>query len=154
MFDRIRKFRNNTFKLYVNDHRKEMEPWKKRVMDLHERSDFLFYYENCELEKADGSLLVIQGDLARHPDTIPEPAKMHLFLYDGQARLLGRGILMSDPTEKEEKRRGFLRSRKYQFIMKVTRLYGKDFSGLGQQMRNQYLDRFYHAVSLISDISY
>lgn len=170
MLKKIRDFRKKTQDQYMNDHRDSLEPWKKKVMELHERSGFLFYYENCELEKADGSRLVIQGDIAVSDQAIqkqlkPVPAvsgsgrgdgtiRIGLYLYDGQARLLGEGIMLSDPYEKEEKRRGFLRSRKHEFIMEISSLSGEAFQDLDERRRKKLLGNLYRSLSLISDYSF
>jgi len=148
MFRRIIDFHRKTTDRYLKDHREQMEPWKKKVLKLHELSGFLFYYDNCELEKADAGELVIQGDLAR----TAVKDSCHLYLYDGRANLLGEGLLLSDPFEKEEKRRGFLRFRKHEFILKILKLQDKDFSGLGQSERKKLLGQMYQDISLISDV--
>ncbi|MBQ9156256.1 MAG: hypothetical protein IJ137_05705 [Eubacterium sp.] len=147
LFDKLRRFHEKTIKQYNADHQEEMEPWKKQVMDLHERSHFLFYYDDCELEAADGSRLTVFGEAARG-ELSPGG---HLYLYDGECRLLGEGTLLTDPTLKEEKRRGFLRSRKNGFVLKITRLDGQEFSAMKKGARNKALDHFFRSASLLSD---
>ena len=175
MVERIKEFHRRTLDRYNESHKEKMEDWKQEVLKLHERSGFLFYYENCELEEADGSILTIQGELAKdlRSDAEKEPGKralpdqnrnnkeersrsadssrMLLYLYNGQGELLGEGILMSDPYEKEEKRRGFLRLRKNECNIKIETLYGKAFAALSDKGKKALLARFFAAVSLISD---
>ena len=147
LFDKLRRFHEKTIKQYNADHREEMEPWKKQVMDLHERSHFLFYYDDCELEAADGSRLTVFGEAARG-ELSPGG---HLYLYDGECRLLGEGTLLTDSTLKEEKRRGFLRSRKNEFLLKITQLQGKDLDALDPKERKKLLQAFFQNASLFSD---
>lgn len=149
MFRYIKNFRKKTHEEYQKEQEEKMEPWKKHVRKLHEDSGFLFYYENCELEKPDGSQLIIQGDIAKDESF---HTKMPLYLYDGQGRLLGEGILMSDPLEKEEKRRGFLRSRKHEFLLKITKLSGKSMGELDQRERKKLLGILFQDISLVADI--
>lgn len=148
MIKRIRAFHKKTVEQYLKDHKEQLEPWKIHVMELHERSGFLFYYDTSEIEKAEEGELVVQGDIAK----AEVPENRRLYLYDGQGRLLGEGALMSDPFEKEEKRRGFLRSRKHEFVLKIIKLQEKELSGLGQKEKKRLLQFFFREASLLSDI--
>ena len=152
MFNKIKAFRERTREAYNKEYMDRPEGWKQKVMDLHDRSVFLFYYEDCEAEKEDGSRLMIRGELAKAPEKGPGEGPLPLCLYDGQARLIGEGLMLSDPYEKEEKRRAFLRLRKQGFLLEITRLRGRDFSAMSRKEKDKRLMDFFLEISLISDI--
>lgn len=141
------EFREKTIQAYNEEQHKTMEPWKKQVMELHENSDFLFYFDTSDWVSADQTEWMIQGEAAK--DKLPEDKK--IFLYDGQARLLGEAVILSDPLVKEEKRRGFLRSRKNEFEMKLTVLDGQAVSGMPKKNLRRLSDNLLQKLSLVSD---
>ena len=155
LIKRLRAFHEKTLERYNEEYRRKMEAWKEDVSKLHEDAGFLFYYENCELAEEDGSQLIIQGDVAKADDrhshrTGEEPVR--LYMYDGQGRRIGAGLMLSDPFEKEEKRRGFLSFRKHEFLFKLTSLYGENFSEINEGERKRLLLSLYRELSLIADI--
>lgn len=144
---KIKEFQQKTQLAYEEGQRESMEPWKQTVMDLHEKSRFLFYYEDCELETGDGRALSIKGELVK--EELPEDR--HIYCYSGEAVLLGEGLIEGDPVTKEEKRRGFLRPRKNEFVLKLTALGGADTATMEERELRRRLRTFFQDVSLLSD---
>ena len=95
----IRDFHKKTEDRYREEEQKNMEQWKKNVMLLHEKSDFVFYFDDYELELDKISTFTIRGEVVK--GTMEKGERV--FLYDGQGNLLGQGEVLSDPEEKEEK---------------------------------------------------
>lgn len=147
LFQAIKDFRQRTIDQYKEEEEKEMAQWKKDVMTLHEESDYLFYCDDMEPEIAGSKTLVIRGEHVKGRPTIPMP----VYLYDGEGSMLGQGLLMSDSEEKEEKRRGFLRSRKNEFLMKLLVLHEENVSEMEEQNYRRLLRSLYINLSLISD---
>ena len=153
MLKKLKDFRRKTHEQYNTYHREHMDSWKEHVLKLHEESGFLFYYETSELASPEGDRLIIYGDIAKDERIKGERIKpLPLYMYDGQGRLIGQGLLMSDPFEKEEKRRGFLRARKHEFVLEFDSLYGKKYQDMDEALQRKQLLCFYREVSLLSDI--
>ena len=148
MIKKLMQFREKTMEVYRQEQEKKMEPWKKRVMSLHEKSGFLFYYEASEPASADSRHWMLQGEVAL--GTAPEDAR--LFLYDGEGNILGEGRMESSPEEKEEKRRGFLRPRKNEFAITMTVLGGEETEKMDKKALNRSLNHLFLNLSLLSDI--
>lgn len=144
---KLKQFQEKTREAYEEGQRESMESWKQTVMDLHEKSRFLFYYEDCELETGDGRALSIKGELVK--EEVPE--NRHIYCYSGEAVLLGEGFMEGDPVTKEEKRRGFLRPRKNEFVLKLTVLGGEDTTEMEERELRRRLRTFFQDVSLLSD---
>ena len=148
MIKKLMQFREKTMEVYRQEQEKKMEPWKKRVMSLHEKSGFLFYYEASEPVSADSRHWMLQGEVAL--GTAPEDAR--LFLYDGEGNILGEGRMETSPEEKEEKRRGFLRPRKNEFAITMTVLGGEETEKMDKKALNRSLNHLFLNLSLLSDI--
>ena len=104
----IRDFHKKTEDRYREEEQKNMEQWKKNVMLLHEKSDFVFYFDDYELELDKISTFTIRGEVVK--GTMEKGERV--FLYDGQGNLLGQGEVLSDPEEKEEKHLGIIKTKK------------------------------------------
>ena len=148
MIKKLLRFREKTMEEYRKEQEKEMEPWKKRVMSLHEKSGFLFYYEASEPAFPDSRHWILQGEVAL--GTAPEDSR--LILYDGEGNVLGEGRMESSPEEKEEKRRGFLRPRKNEFDITITVLEGEETEKMDKKTLNRSLNHLFLNLSLLSDI--
>ena len=116
----IRDFHKKTEERYREEEQKNMEQWKKNVMLLHEKSDFVFYFDDYELELDKISTFTIRGEVVK--GTMEKGERV--FLYDGQGNLLGQGEVLSDPEEKEEKHLGIIKTKKNEFLLKITGIYG------------------------------
>ena len=86
MFRVIRQFREKTRYLYAESEQRKMEPWKKKVMELHAHADFLFYFEEVEPEP-DSLLTEMQEETDVYGAVLQLPQKyrtaIHLYYYEG-----------------------------------------------------------------------
>ena len=143
----IRDFHKKTEDRYREEEQKNMEQWKKNVMLLHEKSDFVFYFDDYELELDKISTFTIRGEVVK--GTMEKGERV--FLYDGQGNLLGQGEVLSDPEEKEEKHLGIIKSKKNEFLLKITGIYGTEASGLKGKKLQNYLRDMLLELSILSD---
>ena len=143
----IRNFHKKTEERYREEEEKNMEQWKKNVMLLHEKSNFVFYYDDYELEMDKIAAFTIRGEVVK--GTIEKGDTV--FLYNGQGELLGQGEVLSDPEEKEEKHLGIIKTKKNEFLLKITGIYGTEGSGLKGQRLQNYLCSMLLKLSILSD---
>lgn len=143
----IRDFHKKTEDRYREEEQKNMEQWKKNVMLLHEKSDFVFYFDDYELELDKISTFTIRGEVVK--GTMEKGERV--FLYDGQGNLLGQGEVLSDPEEKEEKHLGIIKTKKNEFLLKITGIYGTEASGLKGKKLQNYLRNMLLELSILSD---
>lgn len=143
----IRDFHKKTEDRYREEEQKNMEQWKKNVMLLHEKSDFVFYFDDYELELDKISTFTIRGEVVK--GTMEKGERV--FLYDGQGNLLGQGEVLSDPEEKEEKHLGIIKTKKNEFLLKITGIYGTEASGLKGKKIQNYLRNMLLELSILSD---
>ena len=143
----IRDFHKKTEDRYREEEQKNMEQWKKNVMLLHEKSDFVFYFDDYELELDKISTFTIRGEVVK--GTMEKGERV--FLYDGQGNLLGQGEVLSDPEEKEEKHLGIIKTKKNEFLLKITGIYGTEASGLKGKILQNYLRDMLLELSILSD---
>ena len=145
----IRDFHKKTEDRYREEEQKNMEQWKKNVMLLHEKSDFVFYFDDYELELDKISTFTIRGEVVK--GTMEKGERV--FLYDGQGNLLGQGEVLSDPEEKEEKHLGIIKTKKNEFLLKITGIYGTEASGLKGKKLQNYLRDMLLELSILSDLN-
>ena len=143
----IRDFHKKTEDRYREEEQKNMEQWKKNVMLLHEKSDFVFYFDDYELELDKISTFTIRGEVVK--GTMEKGERV--FLYDGQGNLLGQGEVLSDPEEKEEKHLGIIKTKKNEFLLKITGIYGTEASDLKGKKLQNYLRNMLLELSILSD---
>ena len=143
----IRDFHKKTEDRYREEEQKNMEQWKKNVMLLHEKSDFVFYFDDYELELDKISTFTIRGEVVK--GTMEKGERV--FLYDGQGNLLGQGEVLSDPEEKEEKHLGIIKTKKNEFLLKITGIYGTEAPGLKGKKLQNYLRDMLLELSILSD---
>ena len=143
----IRDFHKKTEDRYREEEQKNMEQWKKNVMLLHEKSDFVFYFDDYELELDKISTFTIRGEVVK--GTMEKGERV--FLYAGQGNLLGQGEVLSDPEEKEEKHLGIIKTKKNEFLLKITGIYGTEASGLKGKKLQNYLRDMLLELSILSD---
>lgn len=143
----IRDFHKKTEARYHEEEQKNMEQWKKNVMLLHEKSDFVFYFDDYELELDKISTFTIRGEVVK--GTMEKGDRV--FLYDGQGNLLGQGEVLSDPEEKEEKHLGIIKTKKNEFLLKITGIYGTEASGMKGKKLQNYLQNLLLELSILSD---
>lgn len=149
MFCAIQRFREETKRLYNEAEQKKMEPWKKKVMELHTHADFLFYFEEVEPEPDSLLRFVIRGEVVKGRIS----AGNVLLLLTGQAEELGRAEILSDPEEKEEKRLGLVHIKRNQFVIKMTELGGERAETMEVGRYRRKMEALWDTLSLITSAS-
>lgn len=146
LLKKLKDFHERTMEQFREE--ENMEPWKKKVMEIHEKSHFLFYYDATLEENMSQSSLIIQGSVA---DGELSPGST-LYFYSGEGRYLGNGILLTEPEEKERGRKGLLKRRRNEFSIKINEYLGKDVLNMNQTEKTKMMRHFENKVSLISDL--
>ena len=146
-FSGLKKLHERTLEIYRADHDSRMEVWKKRVMAIHEQSDFLFYLDDClEEDRAERTLLV-RGELVRGE----APLDTRLFLYTGQGELRGKALLKSDPREKEPERKGLFKRRRNEMIIQLEDYCSQRTDSMNNTKFSRSIGNIILGISLISD---
>lgn len=143
----IHRFHKKTEEQYRQEEEKNMEPWKKKVMELHEKSDFVFYYDDYEVETDKISVFSIRGEVVKGTRKKGDL----VYLYDGQAQLLGQGEILTDPEEKEIKHLGIIKTKKNELLLKITGVYGVNESLLKGKNLSLTLQKLLLSLSILSD---
>lgn len=147
LFQKLRQFRRSTEQEYKRLQWEEMEQWKRDVMELHEKAEFLFYFD--EAQTVSDSLLrfLVTGELVKGT---MEPGR-RLYLHDGQGRLLGEGAFLVDGEEYEEKHMGIVHRKRKQGILKLSCLYGQKAGEMGVSLYRRQAEKLFAALSLVTD---
>lgn len=144
----LRRFREKTYERYELEHRNLKPAWMDRVMEIHSRSEFLFYFdESLEEEESPFSLLV-RGELIKG-QTSPGAV---LYLYSGEGELLGMARPAGNPEEKEEGRKGLLARRRNEFRMEILSYRGCASENMDHRFRMACFQDLCARLSLVSDI--
>ena len=146
LLKKLKAFHERTMEQYREE--ENMEPWKKKVMEIHEKSNFLFYYDATLEENAAKSSLIIQGSIT--DGELPIGSK--LYLYSGEGKYLGNGTILTEPEEKEQGRKGLLKRRRNEFGIKIDEYLGKDVATMNQTEKSKMLRHFENKVSLAADV--
>lgn len=146
LLKKLKAFHERTMKQYREE--ENIEPWKKKVMEIHEKSSFLFYYDAILDENASRSSLIIQGSIT--DGELPIGSK--LYLYSGEGKYLGNGTILTEPEEKEQGRKGLLKRRRNEFSIKIDEYLGKDVTTMNQTEKSKMLRHFENKVSLVADV--
>lgn len=146
LLKKLKDFHEKTMERYCEE--ENMEPWKKKVMEIHEKSHFLFYYDETLEEDTSQSRLIIQGSVT--DGELPIGAK--LYFYSGEGKYLGSGIILTEPEEKEQGRKGLLKRRRNEFSIKINEYLGKEVAEMKPAEKARMMRHFENQVSLISDL--
>lgn len=146
MFKKIKKFHEKTMEAYQKDIKDNLEPWKKKVMDIHENAQFLFYMDELEFCRKKGQCL-LRGEVVKGTRKIGDS----LLCMDGEGKEMARGILLSEPEEKEEHRRGMFRSKRNEFLFEFTSIEGKEVSAMEKRTCDRYLSTLMYELSLMTE---
>ena len=146
MLKKIKKFHEKTMEAYQKDIRDHLEPWKKKIRDIHENAQFLFYMDELEYCRKKGQC-IMRGSVAKGTLEIGDP----LLCMDGEGNVMARGTLLSDPEEKEEHRRGMFRSKRNEFLFEFQSIQGKEVSAMEQKTYDRYLNTLMFELSLITE---
>lgn len=125
-----------------------LEPWKKKVMEIHEKSGFLFYFDDFLDDNTDDMTWLVKGQLVK--GALSQGSC--LYLYTGEGKLLGHGILFSEPEEKEQGRKGLLKRRRNEFEMKIEEYQGENAGEASLKEKRRIFRNLSQNLSLISDI--
>ncbi|MDO4976192.1 MAG: hypothetical protein Q4E53_02905 [Eubacteriales bacterium] len=142
MFRFIKNFHEKTMEEYKKGLEENMEPWKKKVMEIHDQASYLFYVEEVASKMPQGTS-VIRGDRVKGNGR----PYMALSLLDGQGEELAKGVFHSEMQEQEERRKWFVVEQKQEFQMKITQI--------GDQMVDELDAREYRNMlqELLLDLS-
>lgn len=146
LLKKLKDFHERTMEQYREE--ENMEPWKKKVMEIHEKSNFLFYYDATLEENASQSSLIIQGSVT--DGELPIGSK--LYLYSGEGKYLGNVTILTEPEEKEQGRKGLLKRRRNEFGIKIDEYLGKAVAKMNSTEKRKMLRHFENKVSLIADV--
>ena len=146
LFKFLKRFRDRTYEKYEQEHNETRPAWMKKVMRIHERSAFLFYFDESA-EKEDPFSMQVRGELVRG---LAGPNSL-FYLYTGQGDLLGQGRPLTSPEEKEEERQGFLTPRRNDFCMEILSFKGYPAEKMDHEQKEYCLQEFMAGLSLISD---
>lgn len=146
LLKKLKDFHERTMEQYREE--ENMEPWKKKVMEIHEKSGFLFYYDATLEENLPESSMIVQGSVT--DGELPVGAK--LYFYTGEGKYLGRGMILTEPEEKEQGRKGLLKRRRNEFSIKIDEYLGKDVMKMKPTEKAKMMRHFENKVSLISDL--
>ena len=130
LLKKLKDFHERTMEQYKEE--ENLEPWKKKVMELHEKSAFLFYYDATLEENAEQNSLIIQGSLV-----------------EGE---LGSGRILSEPEEKEQGRRGLFKRRRNQFNLGLDEYLGKKVEKMKSREKTKMFHHIEANASLISEL--
>lgn len=146
LLNRLKEFHERTMEKYCEED--NLEPWKKKVMEIHEKSTFLFYYDATLEENISKGSLRIQGSLV--DGELPVGSTVHF--YTGEGKYTGSGTILTEPEEKEQGRKGLLKRRRNEFEIKLDRYLGKEVTQMNQGERQKMFRHFETNISLISEI--
>lgn len=146
LLKRLKEFHERTMEQYREDD--NMEPWKKKVMEIHEKSTFLFYYDATLDEDISKGNLRIQGSLVAGE----LPVGSTVQFYTGEGKHTGSGTILTEPEEKEQGRKGLLKRRRNEFEIKLDNYLGKQVSEMNQGEKQRMFRHFETNISLISEI--
>lgn len=146
LLNKLKQFHEHTMEQYRNE--EEMEPWKKKVMELHEKSSFLFYYDATLEENTSNVSLRIQGSLVEGE----LPIGSRIYFYTGEGKYTGNGTILSEPEEKEQGRKGLLKRRRNEFEIKIDSYLGKETDKMTPTEKKKMFLHFENHISLISEI--
>lgn len=146
LLKKLKAFHERTMEQYREE--ENMEPWKKKVMEIHEKSNFLFYYDATLEENVSNGRLRIQGSLVEGE----LPIGSSVYFYTGEGKHTGRGTILTEPEEKEQGRKGLLKRRRNEFEIELDNYLGKEVSEMNQGEKQRMFRHFETNISLISDI--
>lgn len=146
LLKKLKEFHERTMEQYREED--NLEPWKKKVMEIHEKSTFLFYYDATLEENISNGNLRIQGSLVDGELSVGST----VYFYTGEGKYTGIGTILTEPEEKEQGRKGLLKRRRNEFEIKLDSYLGKEVTQMNQTERRKMFRHFENSISLISDI--
>lgn len=145
LLNKLKQFHQQTMERYRDE--ENMEPWKKAVMEIHEKATFLFYYDATLEQNSRTATLRIQGTLVK--GELPVGSVLHF--YTGEGRHVGSGTIFSEPEEKEQGRKGLLKRRRNEFEIKIDTYLGKETIKMNETQKRKMIQHFETQISLITN---
>ena len=145
----LKDFHRKTMEEYRKGMEGEMEAWKKKVMQIHQEAEFLFYVDEME-DYTPGSpdgICLVRGEVVKGN----LQAGDGILLLNGEGNHLARALIRSDVEEKEDRRKGLLKRKRNEFKMKVTELYDRKADELDEAGLRRFLWRLFVESSLIME---
>ena len=133
LLNKLKQFHQQTMERYRDE--ENMEPWKKAVMEIHEKATFLFYYDATLEQNSRTATLRIQGTLVK--GELPVGSVLHF--YTGEGRHVGSGTILSEPEEKEQGRKGLLKRRRNEFEIKIDTYLGKETIKMNETQKKKMI---------------
>lgn len=146
LLKKLKQFHEQTMEQYRDE--ENIEPWKKTVMEIHEKSTFLFYYDATLEENIPQNTLRMQGSLVE--GELPPGSTLHF--YTGDGKYTGSGTILTEPEEKEQGRKGLLKRRRNEFEIRIDQYLGKKTEEMNQSEKRKMMRHFENNVSLIADL--
>lgn len=143
----IRRFREKTWEQYKIEEEKQMEPWKKEVLHIHEQSAFLFYFDEAQPGKKSLLKYNIRGETVKGKAEIGQIC----FLYDGEGRFLGEAEILTDAAEEEEKSLGIVKMKKNQMVIRILKVGEQKAAAMEVGEYQKQIRKMFSALSLVSD---
>ena len=150
LLDALKRFRQKTYERYEQEHRDEILPWMEKVNEIHERSHFLFYFDDFADEKEVPFSVEIVGETVRDLGGFCEQ-NATLYLYSGEADLLAVGRVLSRPEDQEEGSRRLLHRKKDEFTLEILSFKGYPAEKTDRRQKMYCLQILGEKLSLISD---
>lgn len=149
MFGWLKDFHRKTMEKYQEGVEREMEPWKKKVMQIHQEAAFLFYVDDMEdfIPGTFDGVCLVRGELVKGKRQEGDP----ILLLDGEGKLLAKALIRTDVEEKEDRRKGLLKRKRNEFKMELTELYDRKAEELDEAGFRRYLWKLYLDTSLIME---
>ena len=149
MFGWLKDFHRKTMEKYQEGMEREMEPWKKRVMQIHQEAAFLFYVDDMEnyTPRTSDGVCLVRGELVKGKRQEGDP----ILLLDGEGKLLAKALIRTNVEEKEDRRKGLLKRKRNEFKMELTELYDRKAEELDEAGFRRYLWKLYLDTSLIME---
>lgn len=144
MFRKIKEFHIKTMEAYRADIADHLEPWKQKVMEIHENAGFLFYAELLEMRNNTGSC-VISGDLVKGKISVGD----QLLILNGEGEAVAEAVLRSSPSEKEEERKGLIHHKRHIFQADLTSIKGEAVCDMDTMTLSRRLRSLEMEMSLI-----
>ncbi len=149
MFGWLRDFHRKTMEKYRKGMEGEMETWKKKVLQIHQEADFLFYVDEMEdyTPGTSNGVCLVRGELVKGIRRTGEG----ILLLNGEGNQLAKALIRTDVEEKEDRRKGLMKRKRNEFKMEVTELYGKKADELDEAGLRRHLWRLFVEISLIME---
>lgn len=147
LLKKLKDFHERTMEQYKEE--ENLEPWKKKVMELHEKSAVFillrrYVRRKCRTKQSYHTRApLVEGEL---------PIGSTVYLYTGEGKYLGSGRILSEPEEKEQGRKGLFKRRRNQFNLGLDEYLGKKVEKMKSREKTKMFHHIEANASLISEL--